>query len=122
MRFVLALILLLIAVPVRAAGLELVMFDAPGCAYCAQWEEEVGDAYANTAEGRAAPLRRVSLRGPRPDDLTALKPVTFTPTFVLVRDGVELGRITGYAGEDFFWGFLNELLATHAPAAAAPGG
>jgi hypothetical protein len=44
----------------------------------------------------------------------ALKsPVRFTPTFVLVQDGRELGRIEGYPGEDFFWGLLERLMLQH---------
>jgi hypothetical protein len=39
-------------------------------------------------------------------------PVRFTPTFVLVDEGREIGRIEGYPGEDFFWGLLERLLQT----------
>jgi hypothetical protein len=35
----------------------------------------------------------------------------FTPTFVLVEDGTEAGRIEGYPGEDFFWPLLAKLIA-----------
>jgi hypothetical protein len=34
----------------------------------------------------------------------------FTPTFVLMVDGVEASRIEGYPGEDFFWGLLGQML------------
>jgi len=37
--------------------------------------------------------------------------VVFTPTFVLMGDGVEVGRMEGYAGEDFFWGLLGRMLS-----------
>jgi hypothetical protein len=36
--------------------------------------------------------------------------VSFSPTFVLVEQGREIGRITGYPGADFFWGMLAELI------------
>ena len=35
----------------------------------------------------------------------------YAPTFVLVRQGQELGCILGYAGEDLFWGFLETVMA-----------
>jgi hypothetical protein len=38
-------------------------------------------------------------------------PITASPTFVLIDDGREVGRITGYPGADFFWGMLAELIA-----------
>ncbi|HYD65037.1 MAG TPA: hypothetical protein VED21_06140, partial [Azospirillum sp.] len=80
--------------------------------------KEVGPAYPRTAEGRAAPLRRVDLRAPRPDDLKAIAGVVHTPTFVLVEDGREVGRILGYPGDAFFWGLLAELVAKLPPVPA----
>jgi thioredoxin-related protein len=97
-----------VSAPARTA--ELVMFESPGCAWCARWHEEIGPIYPKTDESRLAPLRRVALHEPRPADLRELRAVSFTPTFVLVDDGTELGRITGYAGEHFFWAQLDMVL------------
>lgn len=57
-----------------------------------------------------APLRRVDIHEPMPDDLTWLRPEVFTPSFALVHDGREYGRIRGYPGEDFFWGLLGQMI------------
>ncbi|HEY0837471.1 MAG TPA: transcriptional regulator [Azospirillum sp.] len=94
-----------------ATAAELLMFEQAGCAWCARWHREVGPSYPLTAEGRAAPLRRVDLRAARPDDIKAIEGVVHTPTFVLVEDGREVGRILGYPGDAFFWGQLGELVA-----------
>lgn len=105
---------LLVALPRRLAAapqLELVMFERAGCAYCRAWLSEVGPVYPKTAEGRRAPLRRVDLAAPRPPDLADIAGIVYTPTFVLLADGAEVGRINGYPGEDFFWGLLGSLLA-----------
>lgn len=109
----LLLILGLLLSPLRAAaeGLELLMFEQPGCIYCARWDEEIAPQYPLTAEGKAAPLRRLQLREPLPPDLTLDAPPVFTPTFVLVASGVETGRIEGYPGADFFWPLLAGLIA-----------
>lgn len=96
-----------------AQSYELVMIEERGCAWCARWNEEIGPIYPKTAESAFAPLRRIDLNEPRPDDLTFARPVSFTPTFVLVEDGAELGRIEGYPGEDFFWMLLDKLLKEH---------
>ena len=45
--------------------------------------------------------------------MVLVSPIRFTPTFVLVDDGREIGRIEGYPGEDFFWGLLERLLLQH---------
>jgi thioredoxin-related protein len=96
-----------------AQSYELVMVEERGCAWCARWDEEIGPIYPKTAESVFAPLRRIDLNEPRPDDLTFARPVSFTPTFVLVEDGEELDRIEGYPGEDFFWMLLDKLLKEH---------
>jgi hypothetical protein len=106
----LAAILLLAAPRQALAELALVMVEAPGCSYCVQWHEEVGVEYPLTAEGRAAPLRRIGLRETLPDDLDLASRPVFTPTFILVQSGVEISRVEGYPGEDFFWFLLGRML------------
>ena len=114
LRFAVALALLPLP---AAAELQLLMFEQPGCLYCARWDAEVAPEYPQTDEGRAAPLRRLHLHAPLPPDLDLRGVPVFTPTFVLVDDGVETGRIEGYPGEDFFWPLLADMIA-RAPAAA----
>ncbi|MBR9852609.1 MAG: hypothetical protein GYB27_24955 [Rhodobacteraceae bacterium] len=84
---------------------RLLMAEEDGCVWCAKWHEEIGPIYPKTAEGRTAPLERFDLHSESPD-VEFSKRVHFTPTFILVEDGGELGRIEGYPGEDFFWGLL----------------
>lgn len=114
-----------VALPASAA--ELVMFEEAGCPWCIRWHQEVGEAYMHSAEGRRAPLRSVDAHGSRPRDLAFVKGVRATPTFVLVDDGREIGRIVGYPGADFFWGLLAPMMArlpgggvTGAPASGTP--
>ena len=91
---------------------DLVMVEEPGCVWCAQWEHDLGAIYPKTPEGKFAPLQHVQIRDTRKDTLgfALTRPVSFTPTFVLVEDGAEIGRIEGYPGEDFFWGLLEQML------------
>jgi hypothetical protein len=96
---------------VSAQDLRLLMFEQPGCQYCAQWNADIAPEYPLTDEGRAAPLERVQLRDPLAEGITLVSPPMFTPTFVLLRDGVEVDRIEGYPGEDFFWGLLGQMIA-----------
>lgn len=104
--------------PVRAA--ELIMFERPGCIWCLRWHKEVGPIYPKTPEGQRAPLRAVMI-GARPEPgLRLNEPVFYTPTFVLVEKGEEIGRITGYMGDDAFWGLM-KMLAGKLDAAARLG-
>lgn len=107
-----ALLVLLGAASSAVAGtLQLLMVEQHGCIYCLTWDREVGDAYDVTPEGRAAPLIRVQLRDPLPAGVVLDRPAVFTPTFVLLDDGREIGRIEGYPGEDFFYARLGQMLA-----------
>lgn len=115
-----ALIVALAAPAVRAGTLELVMIEREGCMWCARWKAEIGPIYPRTPEGRRAPLRMVDVTGGWPAELAAYPPERLTPSFILLRDGVETGRIRGYPGEDFFWALLGELLGPD-PVQGAPG-
>lgn len=106
------LALALWAAPLSArAELALLMVEQAGCVYCKLWNDEIGGKYPLTEEGAAAPLRRHDLRAPTPDGVALDRPAAFTPTFVLLKEGREVGRIEGYPGEDFFWGLLGVLLS-----------
>ena len=91
------------------AETRLLMAEEAGCYWCAQWNKEIAHIYPKTAEGRAAPLQRYDLHSETPD-VAFDRRVHFTPTFILVDDGIELGRIEGYPGEDFFWALLGMML------------
>jgi hypothetical protein len=112
-------ILALWALPGLAYAAELLMIERHGCHWCERWNAEIGPIYPTTTEGARAPLRRVQIRE-LPDDVTFASPPIFTPTFVLVDEGRELGRIEGYAGDEFFWFVLTNLLDAHPDATALP--
>lgn len=107
---------LLVAISSPLAAAELIMFDDKGCPYCRRWLAEVGPGYPNTDEGKRAPLRRMDIRAKLPDGLLLARPITVTPTFVLVDESREVGRLTGYAGAEFFYELLGDVLAKLPPA------
>jgi hypothetical protein len=93
---------------------ELAMFERDGCIWCVRWHNDIGGIYDRTPEGLSAPLRRINVRDE--PGFALEQPVIFTPTFVVVENGREIGRITGYPGQDAFWGLLSKLL----PAKSGP--
>lgn len=95
---------------VANAATELLMVEQANCKWCAAWNAEIGGIYHLTDEGKRAPLRRHDLFAPWPADLKIKGRVHFTPTFILLDNGTETGRIEGYPGEDFFWPLLVRLL------------
>lgn len=75
--------------------------------WCAQWNAEIAPIYPKTAEGQTAPLKRYDIHRDATPDVEFARRVHYTPTFILVDAGKEVGRIEGYPGEDFFWGLLS---------------
>lgn len=96
------------AAAAAGGGLTLIMVDEPGCQYCRKFDAEIGRGYPRTNEGRFAPLLRVRRHAP---ELKGLAPVIYTPTFILLRRGEELGRITGYPGAEYFYSELEDLFS-----------
>ena len=94
----------------KADAAELLVFRSDGCAWCKVWDRDVGQVYDKTPEGRRLPIRYVDIDKPRPADLRAVADIRYTPTFVVFNGDVEIGRIVGYPGPDFFWGYLGELI------------
>ncbi len=92
------------------SNINLVMFEEDGCAWCEKWMEEIGEIYPITDEGKLAPLKRVNIHDRDNAPYDKLKGIYFTPTFVVMENGEELGRITGYPSEHFFWPLLAEIL------------
>jgi hypothetical protein len=109
-RVLLSAFLLLSSALTAAAELSLVMVEEAGCVWCARWNDEIAHIYPKTPEGKSAPLRRIDIHAALPDDLTFARRLSFTPTFVLMQDNLEISRIEGYPGEDFFWGLLEKML------------
>ncbi len=86
------------------------MYRRAGCPWCATWDHEIGPIYAKTGIGRNVPIRFVDLDRHEKPGILLTNPIRFTPTFVLVEGGSEVGRIEGYPGEDFFWGLMEKLV------------
>lgn len=95
--------------PAMSCAAELVMFQQGGCVWCAQWDRKVGPVYDKTAEAKLLPLRRVDISQQTAAGVTLAARVVYTPTFVVVDNGREIGRITGFINDEAFWGLLDAL-------------
>jgi len=109
--FLLSLPLVWLPLLASAETVNLLMAEEDGCMWCARWESDVGIEYPKTAEGASAPLIKHDIHADLPEGVALTRPLQFTPTFVLLVDGAEVGRIEGYPGEDFFWGLLSKLIS-----------
>ena len=105
-----AAMIVLCAMPASQAA-ELVMVEMRACSYCAKFRNDVAPSYNSTAAGQVAPLRSVSPLKKWPADLAGVRRAPYTPVFILVDEGREIGRFAGYTDPDAFWAKLNPLLA-----------
>ena len=105
-------VLLIFAMPILYGNLmaaELIMVEQQGCYYCLEWKDQLGHIYPKTPEGKYAPLKTIDIT--EVDKIEGLqRDVIFTPTFVLMENNKELGRLEGYSSEDFFWEVLEVIL------------
>lgn len=88
---------------------NLVYVEQQGCFYCEIWDEEIAAIYPKTPEGKFAPLLRLDITNYE-TEMSDVKPVIFTPTFILTNNSKEISRIEGYIGDDLFWGMLEIML------------
>jgi hypothetical protein len=93
-----------------APAVALVYVREVGCPYCREWDAHIGPVYGKTPEARRAPIREIEKRDVTAAGLKLVRPVRYTPTFVLTVGDAEIGRIEGYPGEEFFWARLDRLL------------
>lgn len=102
--------IIFLTLPIMSSAVELVMVERQGCHYCIKWKTDIAPIYPKTDVGQFAPLRIVDIADTRGAGDAYKTPVIYTPTFVLMQDGVEFARMEGFASEDFFWGVLEMIL------------
>jgi hypothetical protein len=94
-----------------ALAAELIAVEHDRCSICLRFDATVARSYARSAQGRAAPLRRIDAAYGLPADLDDVRSV---PTFILRDKGREVGRIIGYSDPASFYRNVDTLLAAAA--------
>jgi len=91
--------------------MEVVVVEAPGCGYCQLFRSRVLPAYEASPQTRDVPVRFINASGLDAGGVKLSGPVDVIPTAIFVRDGIELGRISGYVGRENFFRSINHLMA-----------
>ena len=92
-----------------SSNLRLVMFTSKDCPACQAWEREIGSIYKKSQYQVTFPLTRLNFSTPRPEWLSIKEPISGTPTFVIIENGHEVGRILGFTGPEMFWWQLSSF-------------
>ncbi|HEX7076684.1 MAG TPA: thioredoxin fold domain-containing protein [Hyphomicrobiaceae bacterium] len=92
---------------------ELVVFETADCVYCRLFRRDVLPEYRNSGRSSELPIRFVDVNDAGPLESALSGPLTIVPTAVLLIDGREAGRITGYTGQASFQQIIGRMLAAN---------
>lgn len=97
--------------PIAVKDYELVVMEADGCIYCRLFRRDVLPAFEASEQGRQMTVRFLDINNLESSKLELQSAVDIVPTFVVVRQGKEIGRIPGYVGPENFFHSIDYLLA-----------
>jgi thioredoxin-related protein len=99
--------------PVPHLGnMQLVVMEADGCIYCNIFRRDVLPSYEVSERGKDLPVRFIDVNDVKTTRIELQSPIDILPTFVIVKDNREIGRIPGYIGPEDFYHAINYLLSS----------
>lgn len=98
--------------PPSAPSAELIVIEVDGCIYCRVFRRDILPAWLASPHSRNVPIRFVDYNGPGASGLPVSGPVKIVPTFIMIKDDREIGRIPGYIGRTEFFRAVTHMLST----------
>lgn len=95
----------------KAGTFQLVVMEAPGCTYCGIFRRDVLPSYEASERAKELPVRFLDVNDQASSGLDLQTPVDIVPTFIVVKDKKEVGRIPGYVGRENFYHAINHLMS-----------
>ena len=89
----------------------LIMITDKSCPYCQAWERDVGKLYPKTELANQFTLVRIEEGDEESEFSTYFADVRGTPTFIFLKDNLEIGRIEGYSDAEMFWWLVDDIVA-----------
>lgn len=94
-----------------ARNVELLVFEHADCQFCRVFRNDVLPRYRENGQAARAPVRFVSIEHTDTRGLNLHAGIHMVPTFVLMQDGQEVGRIVGYWAPENFFKMISNILA-----------
>lgn len=91
---------------------ELIVVEADGCIYCDLFRRDVLPTYQSSNQGQQVPARFVDINDVDAAALTLKSKVDIVPTFIVMKNRNEIGRVPGYVGPENFYHAINYLMAS----------
>ncbi len=98
------------ASPVAGPRLELLVLEIRNCDICEVIRERIEPAYNGSARSKRAPMRFVDITSINEMDLGLRSTVRTMPTVVLMKDGREVDRLSGFISTELYIETLNGLV------------
>lgn len=89
---------------------ELLVLEVRNCSVCSLVRQNIQPAYELSPQARDVPMRYVDITSIDELKLGLKSRVDTVPTIVLMRDGREVSRITGYTGPTLFFKALSHMM------------
>ncbi|MEQ1671926.1 MAG: thioredoxin family protein [Hyphomicrobium sp.] len=96
----------------KFGNLQLVVMETPDCIYCSIFRRDVLPSYEISERGKEMPVRFLDVNDVPKTGIELQSPIDILPTFVIVKDNHEIGRIPGYMGPEDFFHSINYLLSS----------
>ncbi|MGH3627494.1 MAG: thioredoxin domain-containing protein [Sciscionella sp.] len=96
--------------PLARTSTELLVFQVANCAVCDLVHTHIRPAYQRSAAATETPMRFIDVNSIDESSLGLAQPISIVPTIVLMREGREVDRLTGYTGTDIFFEALEGML------------
>lgn len=100
------------APPSAHSPFEIIVMEADGCIYCGIFRRDILPAFESSPRGKKMPVRFVDINEIDTARVTLERPIDILPTFVIVHDQREIGRIPGYVGQHDFFQSINYVMSS----------
>ncbi len=87
---------------------ELIMFKTSICNHCAVFDQDVAELYKSHSLAKKAPWVNVNLDDAGTGKYHLSKPIEMVPTFVIMKNGKEIGRLPGVIDKFMFLAFVRD--------------
>lgn len=98
------------AEPPPDSSLELIVVESEGCRPCAAFRSHILPIYQASSHARRVPMRIVTLEGIEASGLKLDSPLEVLPTVLLLSNGAEIARLTGFIAPESFLTVVQSML------------
>ena len=111
LKYIFSILFILIYSQVAVFGdSKLIMITDSSCIFCKRWERDIGQIYPKTDIAEKFPLTRIEFNSNQKEASYSFKNISGTPTFIFLKDEVEIGRIEGFNDAEMFWWLVEDIM------------